>query len=464
MKYTPHPYGEFARQHILKNPAAGLFLDMGLGKTVITLTALNDMLFDYCTAKKVLVIAPLRVADWTWTAEAAKWDHLRHLKFSKVLGTQPERLAALRARADIYLINRDQVSWLCGHYGTKWPFDTVVLDESSSFKSPKSNRFRDMKVVRPFIKRIIALTGTPSPNGLVDLWSQMYLLDQGQRLGKTITRYTERFFTANPYSRRLTMHPGAESLIHAQIGDICFSMRKEDYLQLPPLVTTVRKAHMSEEEMEGYERFEQESVIRYLDSLAAGEMITAVNAAVLTGKLLQYANGALYDKDKKVHRVHSAKLDELEEIIEEANGNPVLVGYSFQFDVDMIMSRFPNAVLFKSGKEGAAQLKDWNDKKIPILLAHPDSVAYGLNMQDGGNIVVLYGLTWSLEKYQQFIARLHRQGQTKPTYLFLIVTHATMDEEVCKAITAKTIGQDRLLAAVKAVESLIHKYAKNVNE
>lgn len=455
MKYNPWPYQEFSTNHILQNLYSGLFLDMGLGKTISTLTAINQLMYEELEVNKVLVIAPKRVAENTWTAEKEKWDHVKHLKISTVLGSERQRKEALKMKADIYVINRENVAWLVGLYQSAFPFDMVVIDELSSFKSPKAIRFKTLRMVRPLVKRVVGLTGTPAPNGLIDLWPQMYLLDQGERLGKSITKFREIYFTPGRRNGHVVfdyrLNQGSEQAIYDKIGDICISMKSEDYLELPERINRTVEIHLSPATHVKYEEFEREQVLALEDL----DEISAVNAAALTNKLLQFSNGAIYDADKNWHEVHQEKLNALEEIVEAANGQPVLIFYSYKHDLERIVKKLK---LYKPRKlEGKQDIEDWNGKKIQVLLAHPASAGHGLNLQAGGNIIVWFGLTWSLELYQQANARLDRQGQDKPVIVHHLVVKDTMDEDVIIAIERKRSGQDALLSAVKA---RISKYRK----
>ena len=419
---------------------------MGLGKTVITLTAVKRLLDDFAVTK-VLVIAPLRVAATVWAEETEKWDHLDGIICSKVLGSERERLAALRKDADIYIINRENVQWLVNYQAKlkDWPFDMLVIDELSSFKSPKAERFRSLRRVLPAVRRAVGLTGTPSPNGLIDLWSQIYLLDQGERLSKFIGHYRDEYFTPGNRNGQVVFNwnlkPGAADRIYRKIEDICMSMKAEDYLTLPDRLDITYPVSLSEKAQQAYEQLEKDLVLPMAD-----EAITAQNAAVLTGKLLQLANGAIYMEDHSYVRLHDAKLGALEDLIEAANGEPVLVYYSFQHDADRIQERFPEARRLITPED----VKDWNAGKIPVLIAHPASAGHGLNLQQGGHIVIWFGLTWSLELYQQANARLYRQGQQQPVTVYHIITKNTVDEDVLKVLTGKAARQDALIEAVKA--------------
>lgn len=450
-----HEYQKAAVSHIIDHPAAGLFLDMGLGKTVSTLTAINRLMNVYMEVTKVLVIAPKRVAEDTWTTECGKWDHLRGLRISRVLGTEKKRKAALKEDADIYVINRENVVWLVAQLKGWWPFDMIVIDELSSFKSNTAARFKALRKVRPMSARVVGLTGTPAPNGLIDLWPQMYLLDMGERLEKTITAYRSKYFKPGRTNGQVAfdykLNSGSEESIYSRISDICISMKAGDYLDLPDLIEIPVEVSMSDRQMQQYEKFEEEQVLKLQDE---GD-ISAVNAAALSNKLLQYANGAVYDADRNIHELHEAKLDALEEIVEAANGSPVLVFYSFRHDVARIMKRLKAYRPKEIG--GQEDIQAWNEGRIPVMLAHPASAGHGLNLQQGGHIMIWFGLPWSLELYQQANARLHRQGQSQPVRSYAIMTKGTMDADVKKALSGKTDRQDALMEAVKA---RIEKYRR----
>lgn len=415
-------------------------------------------MYDRFEVNKVLVVAPLRVAEDTWTKESAKWDHLQGLRVVRVLGSQAQRICALETDADIYCINRENIPWLVKYYGTDWPFDGVVLDELSSFKSPSSKRFKAMRKVRPLIKHIVGLTGTPSPNGLIDLWAQIYLLDQGKRLGRTLTEYRNRYF--NPGRRNgyvvydWVPKDGAEDEIYRRISDICISMKACDYLKLPERVDVVRTVKLDDEAQTAYTEMEKEAVLE----LGPNEIVDAGTAAVVSGKLLQIANGAVYDENGKTHISHESKLDTLEDVIEAVNGRPVLVFYAYQHDLERIMQRFPQARKL----EGSAEIDAWNRGEIPILLAHPAGAGHGLNLQAGGNHIVWFGLTWSLELYQQANARIYRQGvKGERVTITHLVTEGTIDEDVMRVLDGKATRQDALLEAVKA---RVEKYQSNGKE
>lgn len=451
MKYRPHDYQVYAINFIKETPEAAVLLDMGLGKTSITLTALNDLLFDSFDIRKVLVIAPLRVARDTWRAEVDKWDHLRDLICSVAVGTEAERKAALRAKADIYIINRENVQWLVEDSGIPFDFDMVVIDELSSFKNGKAKRFRSLLKVRPLVKRIVGLTGTPAGGGLMDLWAEFRILDLGKRLGKFITGYRLNYFTPDKYNGQIVYSykplPGAEEAIYDAISDMTISMKSTDHLQMPELVSTAYPVSMSDAEQSIYEDFKTEYVL----PVDRDKEVTAANAAVLCGKLTQLANGAIYDDDGECHSFHSRKLDALEDIIESANGKPVLVAYWYKHDLERIEKRLHQLHIPFSRLDTADSIRRWNKGELPVALIHPASAGHGLNLQSGGSTLVWFGLTWSLELYSQTNARLWRQGQTSETVVILhIVTAGTIDEQIMKALTEKDRTQSALIDAVKA--------------
>lgn len=447
MEYKPHAYQEYARNFVLEHPYCGLILDMGLGKSVITLTALFELLLDRFEVHKVLVIAPLRVAQDTWPRELVKWDHLKGLSYSLVLGCEAERRAALQRRAFVYIINRENVVWLVNHH--RWDFDTLVIDELSSFKSARAQRFKALKKVRPYVQRVIGLTGTPAPNGLIDLWPQVYLLDQGERLGRFIGGYRECFFVPDKRSREVIFsykpRPGAEKKIYEMIGDICVSMKAEDHLTMPDLISNRVEVCMDTKERKLYDSLQKDMVL----SLPEGE-VDAVNAAALSGKLLQMANGAVYGgpngKHHRILHIHDRKLDALEDLLEAANGRPLLIAYWFWHDLTRIQERFPQSRCIDNSQD----IKDWNAGRIPLALVHPASAGHGLNLQEGGSTLVWFGLTWSLELYQQLNARLWRQGQRNTVVLQHLVCTGTHDEDVMRALERKEAGQSALINAVKA--------------
>ena len=415
-----------------------------VGKTVITLTALNDLLLDSFEVRKVLVIAPLRVARDTWPAEIGKWDHLKGLTYSVAVGTEKERIEALMKRAHIHIINRENVDWLINKSGIPFDYDMVVIDELSSFKSHQSKRFKSLLKVRPFVKRIVGLTGTPSSNGLMDLWAQFRILDCGKRLGRYITHYRAAYFLPDKRSaeRVFTYKPadGAEQMIYDRISDMTISMRSADYLTLPECIINEVPVSMSEKERDIYDTFRADMVAK-----VKGEEIDAANAAVLSGKLLQMANGCIYDEDRKALQIHDRKLDALEDLIEGANGKPVLIAYWFQHDLSRIRERLAVREI-KSSQD----IADWNSGKIPVAVIHPASAGHGLNLQAGGSTMIWFGLTWSLELYQQCNARLHRQGQTDTVVIHHIITKGTIDEDVMAALQRKEKIQSALIRAVKA--------------
>lgn len=451
-----HEYQKHAVRHIIEHPYCGLLMEMGLGKSVSTLTAIRQLMDDYLEVNKVLVIAPKRVAETTWSDEIEKWEHLGGIRISKILGTAKQRASALKADADIYLINRENVVWLVAKLQGYWPFDMLVIDELSSFKSAKSARFKALRLVRPKISRAVGLTGTPAPNGLIDLWSQIYLLDLGERLGKTITGYRIKYFHPGRSNGQVVfdykLNSGSEEAIYKQIGDICISMKAEDYLQLPDRIDRTVEIHFPEKVMEKYLEFEKQQVLAMEDT--DGD-ISAVNAAALSNKLLQYANGAIYDSERNVHEIHAEKLEALEEIVEAANGQPVLVFFSFRHDVSRIMTTLKK--YHPKEIAGPEDVASWNAGKISVLLAHPAGAGHGLNLQAGGHIIVWFGLPWSSELYLQANARLYRQGQGKPVIVHHLIAKGTMDEDVVRALTDKVNKQDALMQAVKA---RIEKYRR----
>lgn len=441
IKFKPHPYQEKAINWIIDKPRCGLFLDMGLGKTVSTLTAISDLML-LGLVSKVLVIAPLRVADTVWEEETKKWDHLSHIRCSKILGSCDARLKAIDTVADIYIINRENLPWLVDN--ADFDYDMVVIDELSSFKSPQAKRFKSLRRVIGTSKRVVGLTGTPTPNGLIDLWSQLYLLDRGERLGKTVTGYRRKFFFPAAGSGHIVytygLKKGADTQIQDAIKDICFSMSKADYLNMPKLITNTAVAKLDVKTMSVYKRFKKDCVL----SLAA-EDITAVNAAVLIGKLQQYANGACYRDDKTVEIIHNSKIDVLKELVEEANGSPVLCFYTYKQDRDRILDAIPVAKELKDSDDMLA----WNAGAIPLLLAHPASAGHGLNLQDGGHTIVWFSLPWSLELYQQAVARIYRQGQEHPVSVHHIIAEGTVDEDIMSALGSKNKVQEAVLDALK---------------
>ena len=444
MKYQPHSYQEYAAAFIEAHPAACLLLDMGLGKTAITLSAINELLFDSFEAHRILVIAPLRVARDTWPEELRKWDHLSDLEFSVAVGTEAERKAALWKRADLYIINRENVQWLIEESGLPFDYDMVVVDELSSFKSHQAKRFKSLMKVRPKVKRIVGLTGTPSANGLMDLWAEFRLLDLGQRLGRFIGNYRETYFTPDKRNQQVIFSykpkPGAEEAIYRQIADITISMKNTDYLKMPDLVMNEIPVRLSEREWQHYQTFKDEMVLSL-----SGRDIDAANAAALSGKLLQLASGAVYGDEGTAIKIHDRKLDAMEDLIEAANGKPVLIAYWFKHDRNRILERFPAEQL-----DGEDSIRRWNAGEIPLALIHPASAGHGLNLQSGGSTLIWFSLTWSLELYQQTNARLWRQGQKETVVIHHLVAKDTIDEDVMAALAKKDAGQAALLQAVKA--------------
>lgn len=444
MKYVPHDYQQYATEYIKSHPVAAVLLDMGLGKTAISLTALLDLLFDSFEAHRILVIAPLRVARDTWPAEIEKWDHLSMLTYSVAVGSKKDRKAALMRDADIYIINRENVQWLVEQSGIPFTFDTVIVDELSSFKNHQSKRFKALMKVRPRIKRIVGLTGTPSANGLMDLWAEFKVLDMGQRLGRFIGMYRNNYFRPDKrngqiiYSYKLL--PGADKAIYKQISDITISMKATDHLKMPELVMNTHTVELSDDEREHYDELKQTLVLQLPE-----KEITVANAAALTGKLLQMANGAIYDDDGDHIHIHDRKLDALEDLIEGANGKPVLVAYWFKHDLEPIKSRFKVREI-----KSSSDIREWNAGKIPVAVIHPASAGHGLNLQAGGSTLIWFGLTWSLELYQQTNARLWRQGQQDTVVIHHIITDDSVDGRVLKALQSKEKIQDSLIAAVKA--------------
>ncbi len=445
-----HSYQSYCVSYIEQNDISAIFLDCGLGKTIITLTALVDLLFDSFEVTKVLIVAPLRVAQYTWPQEIEKWDHLSILKYSVAVGTEAERLAALKAEADIYIINRENVAWLVNNSHLPFDYDMVVIDELSSFKNHQSMRFRALMKARPKVKRIVGLTGTPSSNGLMDLYAEFRLLDMGERLGRYIGQYRTAYFKPDKtngyvvYSYRPL--PGAEEAIYDKISDITISMKATDHLKMPELVSSEYTVRLSEAEREKYDSLRKDLLLQLPD----GE-VTAANAASLNGKLCQMANGAVYTDDESIVSIHDRKLDALEDIIEAANGKPVLIAYWFKHDLARIAERLAKIGISYQRINSDASIQRWNAGKLPVGLIHPASAGHGLNLQKGGSTLVWFGLTWSLELYQQTVARLWRQGQTAGTVTVLhILTKGTVDERIMKALMQKDVSQAALIDAVKA--------------
>lgn len=453
MNFTPYPHQAAGIDWIIQHHACALFWGMGTGKTVTTLTAIDRLLHDELEDGQVLVIAPKRVAEHTWSKEAGKWEHLRHLRVSRIMGTPKQRLAALTTPADLYVVNRENVVWLVDVVGKCWPFPIVIIDELSSFKSAQAKRWKAMRRVRGMIRRIIGLTGTPRPNGLEDLWPEIYLLDQGERLGKTLTQFRSRYLVPEKtnghivYSYRPS--DGAEEEVYSKLSDICMSIRKEDVLSLPGQIYEDVELIAPVALMKKYKQFERDRVLECLD---ADGQIVAGSAAALTNKLLQFANGAIYDTDGTVHELHTIKLDALEELIESAGGDPVLVLYAYQHDADRIRQRIDCRAL-----DTPEDIDAWNRGEIPVALAHPASIGHGLNMQDGGHIIIWYGLTWSLELYQQANERLNRPGQQHICRVYHLILKGTHDDRVLDSLKRKDEGQS---AAIEALRLEILKEGK----
>lgn len=458
MIYKPYDYQKTAMRWILEKPRCGLFLDMGLGKTVSTLTAVQQLIDD-CEIDRVLVVAPKKVAETTWNTEAEKWEHLHDLRVVKVLGTEKQRCLALSQKADVYVTGRDNFVWLVGKYGGSLPFDALVIDELTSFKSAKSQRFKAMRIAVPSVKRVIGLTGTPAPNGLIDLWAQMYCIDQGERLGKSVSRYRETYFETHKWNNiivRCDVKKGCEDLIRNKIADICLSMQAKDYLQLPDMITHTVTVHLSAKVMAAYTKFEKDKVLEFeAEHGDEPANILANSAAGLMNKLSQFANGAIYDEEKNVHNLHDEKIERLAEIVEAANGNSILVFYQYKHDVPRIMEKLKGYRV--RTYQGEADLQAWNAGKIDVLLAHPASTAYGLNMQQGGHYIVWFGTGWNLEHYQQANARLHRQGQQHPVTVYKLICAGTVDERASAALEEKKGVQQGLL---DSLNYLIRKHTR----
>ncbi len=447
MKFIPHEYQKYTIEYIKQNPISAILLDMGLGKTVISLTAINDLMYDSFEVHKVLIIAPLRVARFSWGAEIRKWEHLKNLRYSIVVGTEKERRAALQQKADIYIINRENLPWLIEN--TYFDYDMVVVDELSSFKNHQAKRFKALMKVRPQVKRIVGLTGTPSSNGLMDLFAEFKLLDMGQRLGRFIGQYRTAYFQPDKMNGMVVYSyktlPGAEEKIYEKISDITISMRATDHLQMPEFISSQYEVELSAAERIKYELLKKDLVLPIGD-----DEITAANAAALSGKLCQLANGAIYDDDNKAVRIHDRKLDALEDIIESMNGRPLLVAYWFKHDFDRIAERLSELKVPFSKLDTDESIEKWNSGEIPVALIHPASAGHGLNLQSGGSTLVWFGITWSLELYQQTVARLWRQGQKHTVVIQHIITKNTIDENIMTALEKKEHTQTALIEAVKA--------------
>ena len=450
-EFIPHKYQLTAINHVINVPKCGLFLDMGLGKTVSTLTAIKELKYNRFQVNKVLIIAPKKVAEGTWSKEKDKWNHTKDFRVSLVLGSQQKRIKALSVNADLYIINRENIPWLVDYLRNDWYFDTVVIDESSSFKNSQSKRFKALKMVLPKINRLIELTGTPSPNGVEDLWAQIYLLDQGERLEKYITDFRNRYMEPSKRNRSqifdYKVKEGVYDHIINKISDICISMKSEDYLELPDLSYNEIPVVLNDKARKDYDKMERDFVLELEE---AEEEITAVNAAALSNKLLQISNGAVYDNSGMYTEVHNAKIDSFLELVESLQGRSLLVFYNFQHDKERIKKALEKSNLVVRELKTTQDEDDWNARKIDILLTHPASAAYGLNLQEGGNHVCWFGLTWNLEHYQQANKRLHRQGQKEKVIIHHLVTQDTRDEDVMRALDSKADVQEEILQSLKA--------------
>lgn len=444
MRYVAHNYQNYAKDFILAHKVSALFLDCGLGKTITTLTAINELMYDSFEISKVLIIAPLRVAQSTWKDEIKKWDHLNLLRYSIAVGDEKERLKALKQNSDIYIINRENVDWLVTKSGIDFNFGMLVIDELSSFKSHTSKRFKSLLKIRPYFERVVGLTGTPSSNGLMDLWAEFRVLDLGERLGRYITHYRNEYFLPDKRNGAVIFsykpQPNAEERIYRRLADITISMKSTEYLKMPELILNDLEINLGEEDQIKYKKFKKEMVMTIQE-----KEIDAINAASLSNKLIQIANGSIYDEDKKFYEVHNKKLDKLEEIIESANGKPVLVAYWFKADKERIEKRFKVREI-----KTADDIKQWNKGMIDLALIHPASAGHGLNLQSGGSTLVWFSLTWSLELYQQTNARLYRQGQKDTVVIHHLITKNTIDEDIMKSLKRKDKTQEALMKAVKA--------------
>lgn len=451
MRYNPHDYQKYAIEYIKEHPIAAVILAMGMGKTSITLTAIEELMYDSFEIRKVLIVAPLRVASTVWSDEIKQWDHLKHLRYSKILGTEKERLAAIDKDVDIYLINRENLQWLIEKSGTEFDYDMVVIDELSSFKNWSSKRFKAFMKIRPKVKRVVGLTGTPSSNGLMDLFAEFKMLDMGERLGRFITQYRTNYFRPDRMNGQIVysyqLLPGAEERIYDKISDITISMKAMDHLNMPELINTRYPVYLDEKEEQLYKNMKNDLILPFIGE----DEITAANAAALSNKLCQMANGAVYSDNKQVMHIHDRKLDALEDIIEAANGNPILVAYWFQHDLERIIKRLQELNVNYARLTKEDSIRKWNKGEIAVGLIHPASSGHGLNLQSGGSTLVWFGLTWSLELYQQTVARLWRQGQTASTVVVQhIVTQGAIDERILKVLVQKDIHQSALIDAVKA--------------
>lgn len=445
--FIPHSYQKYSIDKIIDNKKYGLFLEMGTGKTVSTLTAISDLIYDYIEVNKVLVIAPKRVAEDTWAQEVEKWSHLSHLSVSLVLGTAKQRTEALAVDADIYVTNKENTKWICEKYRKDWPFDMLVIDELSTFKNSSSQRFKILKKQMPLVNRFVGLTGTPAPKNIMDLWAQVYLIDAGERLGKNMTKFRQQYFYP---THQLTDHvfnwelkDGAKDEIYDKISDVTVSIESKDYLEMPERIDSVKEAKLSKKERALYEQLEQDMIIEDIED--SERDIVALNSAALSQKLLQLSNGAVYTDDGTHKHIHDKKLEMLDEIVEEAQGKPILVSYNFKHDRERILERYS----FAEELEGD-YMRRWNNGEIQMLIAHPASAGHGLNLQHGGSIVVWFGLTWNLEYYEQANARLYRQGQEKTTVIHHLLTENSIDQRVYDALKNKKLNQSELMRAVKA--------------
>lgn len=454
--FNPYPYQQYCIDRVVRDPAVALFLEPGLGKTAISLFAVKELKYSRWQISKCLVIAPKKVAELTWSKEAAKWDQLSGLRVVKVLGSYAKRVEALTASADVYVINRENVQWLVEYYGHRWPFDMVIIDESSNFKNHRAKRFKALKMVRPKINKIVELTGTPSPRSLLDLWAQIYLLDGGRRLGRTIGSYRDIYFTPGRRNGHIifdyNLRPGAEEAIHAAISDICISMREADYLTLPPLMFDTVPVQLDEKAQRAYRRFEREQLLHVNEQL-----LTASNAAALSGKLLQLCNGAVYDEDGNVVEVHSCKTDALLECIEQLGSEHAIICYNYKHDLTRILAAFERAkipqrvAVYRSDADGEA----WNRGEIALLLIQPESCAYGLNLQEGGRHIIWFGLTFNAETYLQTNKRLHRQGQPLPVFVHLLAVAGGRDDDAIASVNGKEKTENYLLESLKVVISRV---------
>lgn len=450
MNFKPHPYQQAAKQWVIDKPKCGLFLPMGLGKTIITLTAICELMYDRFEIDKVLIIAPIRVVKSTWPNEIRKWRHTQKLSYSMLVGDKKSRIKAARQEADIYLINRENVAWLVEYWRGDWPYDMVVIDELSCFKSPQAKRFKALRKVMPSVDRFVGLTGTPTPKGLSDLWSQVYLMDAGKRLGRTLAVFRSQFLTPGRRNGYViyewNLQPNAKRRIIESISDICMSLKTEDWLKLPPCSYLRHTVTLSPKTLDQYKRFEREKILE----ISEDGVIAGANAGVVSNKLLQFAGGAVYGEEHNVRMIHDTKLEALEDLTESANGEPVMVFYYFKHEYTRIVERFKDTYTI-SAIETSEDVGRWNRGEIDMLLVHPASVGHGLNLQEGGAIVVWYTLpNWSLELYQQANARLHRQGQKKPVRVYHIIAEGTIDEDVMQSLEQKDVTQKALIEALKA--------------